>query len=96
MLEEHEWEIVAPLLSRSLEEIQLYRAATGASVSEARAKGCGADALAAYLALTGYAEKDVSVLWHHVLSQYGPCCAACGKPYRTPNAQRCVELGCPP
>jgi hypothetical protein len=93
MLDEHEWERVEPLLANAIEQIKSYREIHGCSLSDARAKGYGQEALQMYEAITGFHEKNPDVLWHHRLAIFGPPCAACGKPLRTPIAKFCAECG---
>lgn len=47
----------------------------------------------AYERLTGLAEANANAIMHHRLAQYGPPCAACGKPLRTPRARFCAACG---
>lgn len=51
--------------------------------------------LAAYHRLTGFAETNANAVMHHRLAQYGPPCAACGKPLRTNRASFCAACGLP-
>jgi len=46
-----------------------------------------------YEMFTGVAESDPNLVWHHVVSQYGPPCVRCGKPLRNAGAERCRECG---
>ncbi|HEY7877323.1 MAG TPA: hypothetical protein VIC55_03820 [Gemmatimonadaceae bacterium] len=46
-----------------------------------------------YEMFTGVAESDPNVVWHHVVSQYGPPCAQCGRPLRHAGAECCEECG---
>ena len=46
-----------------------------------------------YNALTGFAETEANAIMHHCISQYGPACENCGKPYRTPLASLCAACG---
>ncbi|WP_224240340.1 hypothetical protein [Hyalangium gracile] len=48
-----------------------------------------------YKRLTGMAETNPNAVVHHRLSLYGPPCAACGKPLRTPQARHCAACGAP-
>ncbi len=42
-----------------------------------------------YERITGFREENPNAIYHHVLSMYGPPCANCGKPLRTPQAKVC-------
>jgi hypothetical protein len=42
-----------------------------------------------YERITGFRETNPNAIYHHVLSMYGPPCAKCGKPLRTPRAKIC-------
>ncbi len=94
MLEVHEWEKIAPLLSNPVSQIKRYREVHGVSLAEAR-RGWGQEALAAYFEMTGFQETNVDALWHHRVNLFGPPCASCGKPLRTPMAKHCAECGMP-
>jgi len=93
MLDETEWSIVAPHLSHGIEQIKQYRRDHNASITEARQRGYGQEALASYFKITGFEEIDADVLWHHRLSRFGLPCPTCGKLLRTPNAKFCAECG---
>ncbi len=45
-----------------------------------------------YEKLTGVRTIPNAIM-HHQLSQYGPECEKCGKPYRTPQASFCAACG---
>jgi hypothetical protein len=49
--------------------------------------------LAEYERLTGFKETNINAVFHHVASQYGPECEACGKPLRTSKASFCAACG---
>ncbi|HVA11930.1 MAG TPA: hypothetical protein VNF99_01655 [Stellaceae bacterium] len=95
MLEEHEWQEVLPALSQGVQHIKDYRTRTGASLIEAKEQAFGTGALKRYYELTGYLETNPNALWHHRLELFGPPCAACGRPLRTPRAKMCAECGAP-
>jgi hypothetical protein len=50
---------------------------------------------AGYELFTGVPESNPNAVWHHVVSQHGPPCAACGKPLRSPRAETCAVCGAP-
>jgi hypothetical protein len=52
-----------------------------------------APVLQAYERITGMAETNINAIWHHRRSLYGPPCAVCGKPLRTPRASFCAACG---
>jgi hypothetical protein len=91
MLTESEWERVSPHMVNAVTQIKQYREEHQCSLSEARAKGFGQQALAAYEQITGFKETNPDALFHHRLSIYGLPCHACGKPLRTPQAQYCAN-----
>lgn len=92
MLDEAEWELVAPLLVSSLSEIKRHRQEHDGSILEART-WADQPALVKYRDLTGFNETNVNALWHHQTSLYGPPCTSCGKPLRTPKASFCAACG---
>ena len=94
MLDEAEWAQVHALLSVSIARLQEYRLVHAASLPEAmRHVVVGREALAKYREFTGYDEANVNALQHHRASLYGPPCASCGKPLRTPRAKLCAACG---
>ena len=46
-----------------------------------------------YEMFTGVAEGDPNLVWHHVVSQYGPPCVKCAKPLRHASEEKCRECG---
>jgi hypothetical protein len=42
-----------------------------------------------YERITGFHETNPNAIYHHRLGLYGPPCAHCGKPLRTPRARVC-------
>jgi DNA-directed RNA polymerase subunit RPC12/RpoP len=96
MLDEHEWELIKPGLTETQEGIKAHRKAHGTSLREALVRVYGSGALRRYFELTGFREANINAILHHRLSQFGPPCATCGKPLRTPRAKLCVECGTVP
>lgn len=45
--------------------------------------------LAEFESITGLKTTNPNFVYHHVLSLYGPPCAACGKPLRSRRAKLC-------
>ncbi len=93
MLEEHEWDQVAPGLANAISQIKEYKQRHSVSLVEAKRHGYGQQALDRYYEITGYRETDPDLLWHHRVALFGPPCTTCGKPLRTPRAKMCVECG---
>lgn len=93
MLSEAEWEPMSVALSGVIGEIQRYRAEHGVGLDEAFKRSFGIEALDPYERMTGMRETNVNAIWHHRLSMYGPPCAHCGKPLRTPQAKLCAACG---
>ena len=94
MLEESEWEAIAPL-AHPIQQIKAYRLANGVSLLEAK-EAVNNLALALYEQQTGFHETNINALWHHRVSLYGPACSACGVPLRTPQATYCAHCGWKP
>ena len=93
MLDETEWAEFEPALVEALEELQSRRATAGVSLSDALASPYGRRALMLHERLTGEPATEIEPLWHHRASMYGPPCAVCSKPLRTPRARLCAYCG---
>lgn len=93
VLEDAEWERVAPHLANPIAQIKAYRQQHGVSLAEARIHGYGKEALRIYEEITGYQEQYPDPIWHHRANLFGPPCTACGKPLRSPKAKHCAECG---
>lgn len=93
MFEEREWNLIARHLHHAIEQIKDDRERHNASLDEARRQGYGRAALTLYAEPTGYREAQADNLWHRRASLFGPACAACGKPLRTPRATLCAACG---
>jgi len=94
MLTEEEWEIIHPLLRDSIAGTESDRNDYGISFKAAFESGVGYEAaLEHYEKVTGYKETNGAALWHHRLRDFGPPCASCGRPLRTPGAHWCAFCG---
>jgi hypothetical protein len=88
MLDEKEWEELAPFINQAIMPSLKFEKNKGKSIKERFAP-----ALEKYFQLTGYKETNQNAIAHHQLSQFGPLCPKCLKPYRTPRASFCAECG---
>jgi hypothetical protein len=93
MLNEEEWAILEPLLLTSIENIQRYRRQHDVPLAAVPIPEMYWAALSTFQKMTEIREIDPQALWHHRLSLYGPPCAHCGKPLRTPHAKLCAACG---
>jgi len=92
MLDEEEFAWVTDPFTRTPSASERLSIATEEDARQL--KQSGADAvLARWLQLTGMSANDIGFVWHHRLSRYGPPCANCGRPLRTPRARCCAECG---
>ena len=73
MLDDHEFQRVSSLLNKGTE-------------GNVRERMFG-PLLHEYELIAGFRETNPNAIYHHVLSMYGPPCAKCGKPLRTPRAK---------
>jgi hypothetical protein len=89
MLDEQEYAEIAALHSVGMHSIKRYREMTGSSLQSVPYEGFVAALLNRYEEMTGYVETNHNAVMHHRLSLYGPPCAHCGKPLRTPLAKLC-------
>lgn len=93
MLEEQEFAEVASLHKFGLRPLKEFREQTGSPLKEIPMERYFAPMLAHYEAITGFKEVNPNAVLHHRLSLYGPLCANCGKPLRSPKAKRCASCG---
>jgi hypothetical protein len=89
MLDEQEYAEIARLHRNGIESVKDYRNRTGAPLESVSMQDHYATMLARYEEITGYKETNPNAVKHHRLSLYGPPCASCGKPLRTPRAKLC-------
>ena len=91
MLDDQEWDSVAPLLSSHIKEVQRLRK-EGFTADEARDRA-SKHACKRFNQITGFQETNPQAIWHHRRSLYGRDCPRCGKPFRTVQAKFCAECG---
>ncbi len=92
MLEEHEWEIMYPLLEDQLKNVKRYRAEHGVDIKTAM-KHTFKPASDKYFEMTGFNETNHNAIWHHRLNDFGDECSKCGHLLRTPRASYCANCG---
>ena len=92
MLDESEWEQMAPLLSGHIERIKRIRQQKGCGLADAQ-RMAGQEACEFYCEMTGYRETCFNAIWHHRLANFGPECPRCGHLLRTPGATYCANCG---
>ena len=93
LLDDAEWEEIAPLLGNAIQDVKRYREETGVTLSEAIKPGFGQAARTKFFELTGYEETNANAIWHHRRSIFGPPCSSCGQLLRTPQARFCAHCG---
>lgn len=93
MLDDREWEEIAPDLGAAFREINEYRRTHGVSLDEAKEQVFGSGVLRRYFEMTGFRETNVNAIGHHRFSLFGLPCSSCGKPLRTPQARSCAACG---
>lgn len=81
MLDESEFEIASKLYRRAFSK-------SGQSMKERFQP-----LLEYYESVTGFSESVPNAIMHHRISEHGPPCEKCGKPYRTPKATFCAYCG---
>ena len=93
MLDESEFAELQAAYRECMEDAQNHRLAHGATLSDTPIDALFAPVRALYEHLTGYSAVDHNAVMHHRLSLYGPPCARCAKPLRTPRASFCAACG---
>jgi hypothetical protein len=83
MLDDEEFSVAAKLYSGMADPIW-----KGKSLTERKQP-----VLDYYKEITGWDETNPNAIMHHRISQYGPPCEKCGKPYRTSLAAFCAACG---
>ncbi len=92
MLDEQEWDEIAPYLENTVDKIKKYIAEHQCDIATARAN-CNPEAVEKFFQLTGYQNITYDVIFYLRRSSYGPLCNNCGKLFRMPKAKFCVGCG---
>ena len=93
MLDEAEDAEVAAATVKAMRSLSARAEREGRDVSGAEKRDALQAGRDAHARLTGRRDADAHAVRRHVLARYGPPCAACGKPLRTPQARACMECG---
>jgi hypothetical protein len=93
MLDEAEFKIVWDLYGQCMRATKEFRERHGLPIEKAGIEERFEPVRKAYEQLTGMANCHQNAVMHHRLSDFGPPCAVCGKPLRTPKAKHCAECG---
>jgi hypothetical protein len=89
MLDEDEFADVANLYSEAIKGTKRFRLESGASLQHPNIDDRFKPVRDRYEQLTGIKETNQNAIMHHRISLYGPPCAHCCKPLRTPTAKLC-------
>ena len=91
-LEEHEWQIISPLLKDSMLKIKEYRKNHECDLATAKLN-YNTEASIEFEKITGYKGVYVDLIFHLRLKDMGPECVACGHLFRTNKAKFCANCG---
>jgi len=93
MLDEDEWQDVAPLFFEPEDRTENTRLSIRAMKTRRPEDVAAVPVLAKYNELTGFFESNKNAILHHRRALFGPVCDTCGKLVRTPRARFCAECG---
>ena len=89
MLDEEEFAQISDLYSEAMRLAKEVRKNTGVPIKHLSIEERFEPVRAKYQLVTGFYESNENAIMHHRISLYGPPCANCGKPLRTPKAKLC-------
>ena len=89
MLNDEEEAEIRVLVSECVKAVKEFREKWAIPLNSASVDERFAPVRLRYQELTGMEELPQECIMHHYLSLYGPPCARCGKPLRTPKAKLC-------
>jgi hypothetical protein len=93
MLDDDEFAALEALYSVGIRAVKDFRQTHGVTLDQVDRPLCFRSMLDAYEAITALREPNPDAVMHHQLSLYGPPCAQCSKPLRTPKAKHCAACG---
>lgn len=98
MMDEAEYELVHAEFAAGIKAVKTYREQHGTSLKDTPMDQIYAPLQQLYRELSqaaGFTAPVVKAdhIYKHRLTDYGPPCPHCGRPYRTPNAKLCAECG---
>lgn len=93
MLDEEEFAVVSDLYQKAVEDTKEFRREHNLPLSACPTRELFRPVREAYRRMTGADEPNHDAIMHHRVSIYGPPCARCGKPLRTPRAAFCAACG---
>lgn len=95
MLDEDEFAVVSRLYSECIRATKSERQTKAVGLGSSLVDAMFEPVRTEYERLTGFANCHQNAVMHHRLSLFGPPCASCGKPLRTPQARHCAACGAP-
>lgn len=93
MLDEEEFAVISEIYAECMQLGKRYRQTRNATLDESPIDSLFRPVREAYYRITGWADVHQNAILHHKISIYGPPCAYCKKPLRTPEARFCAACG---